>query len=460
MIETLADRKIVIAGAGVTGLMMALRIKQLDPNAEIIIFDKADRPGGMYQSIEYPNGRIFDYGMHLIYESCNPVVDDLYRKVMDEQDWHIYEKNEKDIAGLFYRGRLQDYSHYVDLRSFTEGEKKKFLGDFMLNLENKRADVSRSGWQALQSQFGCEIVDSVHRPLIQALYGMSIEDTDQFVIKATALDRIVLFDPDTMLDLMKSDKIRSRLAFADQLNLPPYRTNNQKALYPKRFGMKHFIDRLVKALRERGVEILTNIAGVSLHSSDDRVDSINIKERNGDSKEVAVRTLFWSIGWPSLAYALGIDMSDIGKTGGTKVVFANLVFNKPPEMGKLYYFYCYDPSFATFRVTHYANYCPAAAVDGFPVCVELWPSRLGMHSMQLSDEQCLAFAIDELRRMGIITDSHVLKFSAIENKGAEFPLPSITNVKGIEEIKKRIHCKRMRNIEVTGIMAEEDLFWL
>ena len=49
---------------------------------------------------------VFDHGMHLIYESCNPDVDDLYREVMDEQDWHIYAKNEKDIAGLFFWGRL------------------------------------------------------------------------------------------------------------------------------------------------------------------------------------------------------------------------------------------------------------------------------------------------------------------------------------------------------------------
>ena len=48
MIETATKGKIVIAGAGVTGLMSALRIKQLDPGANIVIFDKVDCPGGMY----------------------------------------------------------------------------------------------------------------------------------------------------------------------------------------------------------------------------------------------------------------------------------------------------------------------------------------------------------------------------------------------------------------------------
>lgn len=460
MIETTVKGKIVIAGAGVTGLMAALRIKQLDPGAEIVIFDKADRPGGMYQSIEYPGGRVFDHGMHVIYESCNPVVDDLYREVMDEQDWHIYENNEKDIAGLFFRGRLQDYSHYVDLRSFNEAEKKQFLGDFMLNLEADSVDSGRSARQLLLSQFGNEIVEAVHRPLVQALYGMSIEEADRFVVKATALERVILFNPDTMLDLMQSGKIRSRLAFPDQLNLPPYRTNDQKALYPRRFGMKHFIERLEGAVRQQGVEILTNIASLTLHCPSNRVNSVTIAAKNGDSKEVAISTLLWTIGWPGMAHALGVDMSGISMTRGPKVVYANLVFDKPPEMGRLYYIYCYDPGFAAFRVTNYTNYCPAASADGFPVCVELWPSRLGLEASQLPDEQCLALVMDELRRMGIITDSHKLEFSAIENKGGEFPLPSLANTAGIREIKKRVLDKGVNNIEVAGIMADDDLFFI
>lgn len=460
MIESVTKGKVVIAGAGMTGLMMALRIKQLDPDIGVVIFDRADRPGGMYQSIEYPDGRLFDYGMHLIYESCNPDVDNLYREVMDERDWHIHENNEKDIAGLYFRGRLQNYSHYVDLRAFGDVEKKRFLGDFMLNLGEGAKDCGRSGWQFLLNQFGNEIVESVHRPLIQSLYGVNIEEIDRFAIKATALERVVLFDPDTMLDLMKSDRIRSRLAFPDQLNLPPYRTNHQKALYPKQFGMKHYVDRLVDTLQQRGVEILTNIAGMSLHCSDDQVDSITINDKKGDSRKIPVQTLFWSIGWPSLGHALGTDMSGIGKPAGTRVIFANFVFDQMPLMDRLYYFYCYDPGFAAFRVTNYVNYCPAAAADGFPVCVELWPSRLGLDAKNLSDEQCLALALDELRRFGVITEKHTLKFSAIENKGGEFPLPSVANVTAIEEIKKRVLSKKMRNIAVTGIMASDDLFFI
>ncbi|WP_374566109.1 NAD(P)-binding protein, partial [Nitrosomonas sp.] len=45
MIESVTKGKVVIAGAGMTGLMMALRIKQLDPGIDVVIFDRADRPG-------------------------------------------------------------------------------------------------------------------------------------------------------------------------------------------------------------------------------------------------------------------------------------------------------------------------------------------------------------------------------------------------------------------------------
>ena len=231
----------IIAGAGLTGLMAALILSKKKLKKKIIIFEKTSSLGGKNQSIIYPNNEIFDFGMHLIYESCNSNVDNLYKEILNEDEWHIYEKNEKDIAGLFFQGKLQEYSHYVDLRSFDETEKKNFIKSFFFNLNKTENLIAKNALDYLNNQFGEYIVSKIHAPILKRMYGKELKDLDTFAIKATALERIILFDANTMIDLMKSSKIRSRLAFPDQLNLPPIRENSQKALYPKKFGMSNFV---------------------------------------------------------------------------------------------------------------------------------------------------------------------------------------------------------------------------
>src|SRR5205814_2984768 len=67
-------------------------------------------------------------------------------------------------------------------------------------------------------------------------------------------DRIVLFDHDLMLDLMKSEALRTRLGVPDQLRLPAgARASRQRALYPRRYGLSHYIERFQRRLEEAGV---------------------------------------------------------------------------------------------------------------------------------------------------------------------------------------------------------------
>ena len=350
-----------------TGLMTALRLTKLYPDRRIVVFDRSPRLGGMYGSVSYPDGIVFDHGMHVIYESCNADVDDLYREVMGEEDWHIYEGNEKDIAGLWFRGRLQTFSHYMDLRTFPASQRQEFVGDLFLNLEQPPVTAARRAIDFLRGQFGNTIVEQVHEPMLRGLYGTEPGELDVFAVKATALERVILFDTDLMSDLLKSDRIRARIAFPDQLNLPPYRTNSQKALYPRQFGMDHFIDRLRERLESLGVEILPGHRLDGIDRADTGVDSIALRSPADERVELAVDHLIWTIGWPGLAHTLGIDMSDLRSRRGPRIAFVNLMFDRPPAMDRLYYFYCYDPGFAAFRVTNYSNYCPAAAgMGGYP----------------------------------------------------------------------------------------------
>jgi protoporphyrinogen oxidase len=454
----------LIAGAGLTGLMSALKLSKLKPNQKIIVFDKASGLGGKYSSFTYSDDFIFDNGMHVIYESCNPEVDDLYREIIPDEGWNIYKKNEKDIAGLYFRGRLQNYSHYMDLRSLAPNEFQFFTGSFFDNLNNSiKLDprTFRNCAEFLRGQFGKEIYSNFHFPILKRMYGLCPEELHTFASKITALERIILFDPKLMLELMESSSIRSRLAFPDQLNLPDIRLNDQKALYPKKFGMIYFVEKLKKTLLDRGVQLMTESKISEIKIEKFKISEVTIASNEGNATSIPVENVLWTLGWPSIANELKIKFSDLEFQRGPEIIYVNLIFDAPINADRLYYFYCYDEGFATFRVTNYSNYCSdAISKKGFPVCVEIWPSKIGLEINQLNEEACVKLAVNELEKFGVININHKLIFSRMQASSERFPMPSLLNSNSVEKIKSRVLDLNLKNIYVTGVMSENDLFFL
>ena len=54
--------------------------------------------------------------MHNIYDSGIVGLDERVAGLLPEADWQIAEGNARDLAGIFFRGRLQTNSPYIDLR--------------------------------------------------------------------------------------------------------------------------------------------------------------------------------------------------------------------------------------------------------------------------------------------------------------------------------------------------------
>ena len=203
----------------------------------------------------------------------------------------------------------------------------------------------------------------------------------------------------------------------------------------------------------------TDISRIDLH--DGRVSELLLVNKLWKSRTLRVNKMLWTAGWPSLAKQLGVDISDLTFQRGPEMVFVNLIFDRPLDMDRLYYFYCYDEGFASFRITNYANYCPAATQDGrFPVCVELWPSKIGKKRAELERDECVRLAIDELTKFGVIGSNHNLLFSEIEDNVGEFPMPTLENTKALQEIRSRVTECGISNISVVGIMAEDGLFFI
>lgn len=458
----MTNKKTVIAGSGLSALLMARMIKKYrNPDAEIVIIEKEERVGGQYGSIDYGEYGCFDVGMHIIYETCIPQIDELIAEIMPPDEWIVLENNYKDIAGIYVNGRLQEDTPYIDLRNLPKEEWNKYVAEIFRVFKNNSQSPStppKNAYEVLVQHFGKLITDELFVPVLEKLYYTHPSGLAELATKFTTINRLALFDTDTMLDLMKSDAIRSRICYPDQLNMPPYRNNTQKGFYPKKYGMYRVMNRLREILENEGVSFLTGHSILKVDISDQQVNNVEVTDKNGISSTIPVQELFWTAGLPGLANTLSIPVKDlVYDKKKTNDVYVNLLFDKMPDMGKLYYFYPFDKGYRSFRVTNYTNYCPSAAGErGYPVCVELWARE-----EDGTDEQALiALAVKELKAFGVINDSYTTRFAKVEKYMAGFPLPSVTNINNMLTISQRIKDEGLKNVIATGILTEKHIFFI
>ncbi len=452
MSKTTNQESIVINGGGLTSLLLAMKLSKLGYKVHIV--EKSPSIGGMYNSKTYENSIVFDIGMHIYYETCDPEIDDLFYSLLPENEWVIRGDNHKDIAGIFFNNRLQTDSPYVDLRNFKDEEKKRFLADITLRLDKEYKNQYLTAQDYLLDRFGESITNEVFAKILGKLYDHSLDQLDVLGAYLVKMDRVVLYDSETMLDLMKSSKIRSRLAYPDQMTLPPYRTNTQKMIYPKRFGLEHLMAIFKQKLLDLGVEIHTNSIIENIKLDNNLVEKVSIKQQE-TSFELATDHLFWSTGYFSLAPLMNISLENY-KFKHKSMVMVNLMVDKEPNMDLLYYFYCFDPGFSTFRVTHYANYCPGAQSNthGYPLCVELWANELEPNT------DYKALALKELRDFGVINDQHKITFAIEEKYKIGFPLPTVANIETSRKLRELVDSKNIQNLDVIGILSKDNIFFL
>jgi protoporphyrinogen oxidase len=376
-----------------------------------------------------------------------------------ENEWNFWGGNQKDIAGLFLNNKMQRYSPYVDMRNFDIGLQKKALADFFFNLQGNIQENKSNALDYLSTRFGHTIAQDVFTPILHKFYQTDPLELDVLATKLiTATDRVIFFDEDQMTDLMKSDLIRSKLAFPEQINLPlAYRSTSQHSLYPKKFGMFRVVEGFKKNLVSLGVKFILDSTITSIVEENNNIVKISVKRGNEEIVIDNIDLLIWSAGIIPLASTLKLDFKLPVTLKKAPTYYVNMMFNKKVNMDNLYYLYCYQPEFSTFRITNYSNYCPNAYSSdyGYPVCVEFWPNSAEV----LSEDQIKQDVMKELTTFGVIDESHKMNFFKAEIAHGGFPTPTIETTKVINSIRHSIKNKEIKNLINIGILAEEDVFF-
>jgi hypothetical protein len=92
----------------------------------------------------------------------------------------------------------------------------------------------------------------------------------------------------------------------------------------------------------------------------------------------------------------------------------------------------------------------------YPLSVEIFFDEFGSHDKHFIGEQ----TIEALIKIGVVSHKRQVRFVETEFLATGFPMPTVKNVSGMNEIRSRVEHRRIENLLLNGILSQEKLFYM
>jgi oxygen-dependent protoporphyrinogen oxidase len=438
-------RSYIIVGAGIGGLMAAYRIIDEQPDAEITIIERSLHPGGLLAGIDYPNGLYFDIGTHIFQETGDNNIDFRIQQAVNTEDLIIFEDGRGDISGAYFNGRLQNNTHFPDLRYHKDFE--MIFASLNKHLSGKSNILGIDALEPLikvsTERFGQIATEKIINEIQSTIFKTPAENLAGFCLLLTGISRFIVSDKQKWMNSYTSEPFRSIYGFSEQLELPRQYRHNRKSFYSKKRGSRNFIDGLVSVLKQKGVKFLF---GTEIEEFDSARLNFTVSVNQVKSEISASRVVF-SNGVIGAAKVCGINLSSVSLDKPLSHTIINLQMAENID-SPLCYFYGMDRDVDFYRITNYRAF--SGNDDDKRISVEI----LGKTSNDID----ISDYIEQLYKIGFLT-SKSINFSDVIHLPSGFPTPSVKNMNGLYDIANILRNHLPESIIVSGVGSKPGLFF-
>ena len=438
----------VVVGGGLNGLMLADHLA--DRHRNVLVLESEPECGGLLRSFDYGDRGRFDYGTHILSETGDAALDSYLVGLLPEEEWTFLRGNRRDLAGLYFNGRLQLHTSYPDLTTLSPDAYRACLGDFFASLTEDDGRGAADARDYLVRRFGRVIADTVGTPIVEKFAGAPAASLDLLVVRLCPLNRMAMFGRSLAREIAGAPLVGSRVAWIDQREIPDWERSSRAAFYPRRRGINRAVLALLDRLRAKGVTIRCRERIRSLRQTPDAL--VLDLEHGG---EVAAEHLYWSAHVLGLAPLLGVPVDFARMDKPFSCVLCHFVFDRPTAMDDVYYVYCADPALKTYRITNYAAYCPDPEPGSYAVTVELLLGDEGLRAGGFEER-----ALAELRQMGALDPTAAVRFSRAEVLRYGFPRPTLANAREMDRVRGDVRQRVPRGLSLFGMGSREGLFFM
>jgi len=321
------SRRIVIIGAGPTGLGAAYRLNELG-HQNWVLLEKNDYVGGLSASFVDDAGFTWDVGGHVLFSHYN-YFDDLLEKLLDGE----YYEHERE-SWIRIAGRWVPYPFQNNLRYLGDREIQECINGLNQVQQNSNND-SDNFQEWLINTFGSDLNSLFMKPYNEKVWGYPLERMDYKWIA----ERIAVVDLDRVVRNIKEKK--------DDISWGP----NNTFRFPRKGGtgglFKQFASHVDRGLRQKAEAT--------------RVDYKNRKVFLADGGEEAYDVLINTMPLDLLINALTPEDSYIAKEAEKLVHVSGFIvglgFARKNESTKCWMYFP-ESSSPFYRVTNFYRYSP------------------------------------------------------------------------------------------------------
>lgn len=397
-------KKVVIVGGGYLGSMAGLLFSTSE-KFDVVLVEKQSKLGGLYSSswtTQSPDGSelSFDFGSRAILATGVEDLDNLLFSLLPDDEYPKSTTNLKEFS--YQAGAYRNYSNCLDARLLPQDLYIKGREE-MLALSDPGLSVAEfaSLKDYCAAAYGPTFSESLVRPAIEKLTGLTLEELDPIALEIHGIQRIIIGDNDEAITLKQESAFNGeRIAFA---RYDDHQSDLLKT-YPRTLGMSDFGRRIGTYLDQLdNIQLMMGVGVAELQYEEQNISVVILE----DGQKIETDILLWTLPAAFLAKILGNDLSKVPMPVHRNTVLAHYVV-KGSLLADAYFVYNYDKAFSTYRSTFYNNFSDRS--DDYlsmtiEVFVDTWQPDLEAMNKLIFDEQK---SMKLISQDSAITDSHIV----------------------------------------------------